>query len=101
MCLLIELHNLFTVSYAFELVSNPGLMSIDLSSLIEIRGGGLRYALNPQLCYSGSLPSYLADPENQFQCVVSERRTPNDCSKLIYHHILPKNKGSIVYCTKL
>ena len=59
-------------------------MSIDLSSLEEIRGGGLVYALNGQLCYTGHLPNYLVDPESQQQCIVDERRPPSECSKFCY-----------------
>ncbi len=66
--------------YALDLTNNQ-FQSIDLSSLEEIRGDGLRYAVNQQLCYVGDLLSYLADPINQTQCITRERRPPNECSK--------------------
>ncbi|XP_064389307.1 epidermal growth factor receptor-like isoform X3 [Halichondria panicea] len=65
--------------YALDLTNNQ-FQSIDLSSLEEIRGDGLRYAVNQQLCYVGDLLSYLADPINQTQCITRERRPPNECS---------------------
>ena len=75
----------FAVSYALQLINSPGLMSIDLSSLEEIRGGGLQYALNSQLCYVGNLPSYLTNPETQLQCIRDERRNPSECSKFCHN----------------
>ena len=66
--------------YALDLTNNQ-FQSIDLSSLEEIRGDGLRYAVNQQLCYVGDLLSYLADPSDQTQCLTRQRRPPNECSK--------------------
>ncbi len=66
--------------YALDLTSNE-FQSIDLSSLEEIRGDGLRYALNRELCYVGDLLSYLADPSIQMQCLSRQRRPPNECSE--------------------
>ena len=66
--------------YALDLTNNQ-FQSIDLSSLEEIRGDGLRYAVNQQLCYVGDLLSYLADPNNQTQCLSRQRRPPNECSE--------------------
>ncbi len=68
--------------YALELF-NTKFQSIDLSSLEEIRGDGLRYALNSKLCYVGDLRSYLTGPGNQKECVVSERRLPSECGKSV------------------
>ena len=67
--------------YALEILNNL-FESIDLSSLEEVRGDGLRYALNAELCYVGNLTTYLTGPGNQKQCVVSSaRRVPEECSE--------------------
>ncbi len=80
-CITVNCARLFIADpYALDLTNNQ-FQSIDLSSLEEIRGDGLRYAVNQQLCYVGDLLSYLADPSNQMQCLTRERRPPNECSK--------------------
>ena len=56
------------------------MVEIDLSSLEEIRGGGLVFFNNPQLCYTGNFSTYLTDA-SAHQCISSPRRDADECSK--------------------
>ena len=59
---------------------NALLTQVDLSSLEEIRGGGVYLTRNPNLCYFGDLVRYI---NGSYHSCVDEtgRKDPDQCCK--------------------
>ena len=78
-------HTHTLTAYSVIVVSNPDLMEIDLSALEEIRGRGVIWAFNPQLCFAGDFGSYVSSDSGltgiELECAAQNRRDPAACSK--------------------
>ena len=70
--------------YSLVLALNSDLQEIDLSSLETIRGAGIVFFNNPELCYTGDLSIYLED-SSYHQCVNDGRRKDTTtCRELFF-----------------
>ena len=76
-----ECANGSSVRYALYISNNTNLISIDLSSLREINGGGFYQTNNPQLCLIGNLSSLVTSTSAPVCVTAQGRRDPQQCGK--------------------
>ena len=76
-----ECANGSSVRYALFISNNTNLISIDLSSLREINGGGFYQTNNPQLCLIGNLSSLVTSTSAPVCVTAQGRRDPQQCGK--------------------
>ena len=69
------------VPYSLFISNNPNLMSIDLSSLREIRSGGLYMHNNKELCLIGNLSSLVTNSSAAVCVTPQARKDPQACGK--------------------
>ena len=74
------------VPYSLFISNNPNLMSIDLSSLRDIRGGGLYMHNNTELCLIGNLSALVTNSSATVCVTPQSRREPQQCGKWVYGH---------------
>ena len=63
------------------LIDGTELISIDLSSLQEVNGGGVQLSDNPDLCYVGDFSYYVTDSSADFCLINQYRSSIEQCSK--------------------
>ena len=75
--------NSSTAKYSIY-ITGTQLVSIDLSSLREISGGGVSIDNNPDLCFVGDFGQYLTDDSSHEVCIGSNyRKTMEECGEYI------------------
>ena len=75
------------VPYALYVANNPNLISIDLSSLREIRAGGFHLHNNPQLCLLGDLSSLVTNTSAPVCATTQARRNTQQCGEYTHMHV--------------
>ena len=77
-----ECANGSSVCYALHISNNNNLISIDLSSLREIKGGGFYLGSNnSQLCLIGNLSSLVTSTSAPVCVTAQGRRDPQQCGE--------------------
>ena len=69
-------------------ITETDLVSIDLSSLRDINGGGVSIDNNPFLCYIGDLSRYTRNVSADLCLGNHYRRPMEECCKIFIHNIL-------------